>query len=181
MAQEALSNAAQHSGAEHVRVRLARDGDRVELTVGDDGSGFTFDQAARGLGIAGMRERALLVGGDVEVESRPDVGTRVSLTVPLDLADTEVARWKHNGRTELAPMKVLIADDHGIVRSGLRMLLERQLDIEVVGEASDGVEARDMAIRRATRPGDPRREDAQADRPPGDPRDPRPGAGTWRC
>jgi two-component system sensor histidine kinase UhpB len=55
------------------------DGDRVELTVGDDGSGFTFDQAARGLGIAGMRERALLVGGDVEVESRPSVGTRVSL------------------------------------------------------------------------------------------------------
>ena len=45
-------------------------------------------------------------------------------------------------------MKVLIADDHGIVRSGLRMLLERQMDIEVVGEASDGVEARDMAIRQ---------------------------------
>ena len=44
-------------------------------------------------------------------------------------------------------MKVLIADDHGIVRSGLRMLLERQMDIEVVGEASDGAEARDMAIR----------------------------------
>ncbi len=51
----------------------------------------------------------------------------------------------HDG---LAPMKVLIADDHGIVRSGLRMLLERQMDIEVVGEASDGVEARDLAIRR---------------------------------
>src|SRR6266496_1646806 len=46
-----------------------------------------------------------------------------------------------------APMKVLIADDHGIVRSGLRMLLERQMDIEVVGEASDGAEARDIAIR----------------------------------
>ena len=46
-----------------------------------------------------------------------------------------------------AAMKVLIADDHGIVRSGLRMLLERQMDIEVVGEASDGAEARDIAIR----------------------------------
>ncbi|TMK73631.1 MAG: response regulator transcription factor, partial [Actinobacteria bacterium] len=44
-------------------------------------------------------------------------------------------------------MKVLIADDHGIVRSGLRMLLEQQADIEVIGEASDGAEARDMAIR----------------------------------
>ena len=44
-------------------------------------------------------------------------------------------------------MKVLIADDHGIVRSGLRMLLERQMDIEVIGEAADGAQARDMAIR----------------------------------
>ena len=44
-------------------------------------------------------------------------------------------------------MRLLVADDHGIVRSGLRMLLERQMDIEVIGEASDGVEARDMAIR----------------------------------
>src|SRR6478752_10125273 len=99
VAQEALSNAAQHSGAEHVRVRLVREGDRVELTVGDDGSGFTFDQAARGLGIAGMRERALLVGGDVQVESRPDVGTRVSLTVPLDSVDRQAGPWTSNGRT----------------------------------------------------------------------------------
>src|SRR3954452_22232062 len=97
VAQEALSNAAQHSGAAHVVVELTRDGDRVELMVGDDGSGFTFDQAARGLGIAGMRERALLVGGDMQVESRPDAGTRVHLTVPLKLADTGGGR-KRNGR-----------------------------------------------------------------------------------
>ena len=43
-------------------------------------------------------------------------------------------------------MRVLIADDHGIVRSGLRLLLEREPDIEVVGEASDGAEAREKAI-----------------------------------
>jgi two-component system sensor histidine kinase UhpB len=96
VAQEALSNAAQHSGAERVEVRLVRDGDRVELTVGDDGSGFTFDQAARGLGIAGMRERALLVGGDMQVESRLDTGTRVRLTVPLESTDTS-REWKRNG------------------------------------------------------------------------------------
>ena len=105
VAQEAISNAVQHAGAEHVRVRLLRKGpadgpDAVELTVADDGSGFTFDQAARGLGIAGMRERTLLVGGDVQVESRPDVGTRVSLTVPLDSADTEGRRWKRITKTE---------------------------------------------------------------------------------
>jgi DNA-binding NarL/FixJ family response regulator len=45
------------------------------------------------------------------------------------------------------PTRVVIADDHGIVRSGLRMLLERQPDVEVVGEASDGAEARDLVIR----------------------------------
>jgi two-component system, NarL family, sensor histidine kinase UhpB len=99
VAQEALSNAAQHSGADHVTVRLVREGDRVELTVRDDGSGFTFDQAARGLGIAGMRERALLVGGGVEVESRPEIGTRVTLTVPAELVDTGPARWKRNRTT----------------------------------------------------------------------------------
>jgi DNA-binding NarL/FixJ family response regulator len=43
--------------------------------------------------------------------------------------------------------RVLIADDHGIVRSGLRLLLERQPDIEVVAEAADGAEARELAIR----------------------------------
>src|SRR6478735_11301479 len=44
-------------------------------------------------------------------------------------------------------MRVLIADDHGIVRSGLRVLLEQQPDIEVIAEAGDGAEARDVAIR----------------------------------
>jgi len=48
---------------------------------------------------------------------------------------------------ETGQMRVLIADDHGIVRSGIRLLLERQPDLEVVGEAADGAEARDLAVR----------------------------------
>ncbi|MGH2953367.1 MAG: sensor histidine kinase [Solirubrobacterales bacterium] len=87
VAQEALSNAARHSGAEHVRVRLLRADGGIELSIGDDGHGFTFDQAARGLGIAGMRERALLVGGDLQVTSRPEIGTRVRLLVPIEETD----------------------------------------------------------------------------------------------
>ena len=83
VAQEAVSNAARHAGAEHVWVRLARLGEAVELTVSDDGRGFTFDQANTGLGLGGMRERALLVGGDLRIESRPQVGTRVRLNVPI--------------------------------------------------------------------------------------------------
>src|SRR5918994_3055805 len=79
VAQEALSNAARHSGARRIRVTLRRVGQRTELTVSDDGRGFTFDEAEDGLGIAGMRERALLVGGEVEVQSRPGTGTTVRL------------------------------------------------------------------------------------------------------
>ena len=103
----------------------------VELAVADDGRGFAFDESEGGLGIAGMRERALLIGGELTIESRPGRGTTVRLTVP----------------GESQPMRVLIADDHGIVRSGIRLLLERQPDIEVVAEAADGAEARELAVR----------------------------------
>jgi len=81
VAQEALSNAARHSGAERISVRLGRAAEGVELEVSDDGRGFAFDDSERGLGIAGMRERALLRGGDLTIESRPGHGTTVSLRV----------------------------------------------------------------------------------------------------
>jgi two-component system, NarL family, sensor histidine kinase UhpB len=90
VAQEALSNAAQHAGAETVLVRLSRQDGQVELTVSDDGAGFTFDQTSRGLGLGGMRERALLVGGDLRIESRPQVGTRVRLRVPIESVDGSI-------------------------------------------------------------------------------------------
>ena len=136
VAQEALSNAARHSGAGGVEVRLRRpERGGVELEVADDGRGFAFDESERGLGIAGMRERALLVGGELTIESRPGHGTTVRSS-RLTAMPGESAR-----------VRVLIADDHGIVRSGLRLLLERQPDIEVVAEAADGAEARDLAVR----------------------------------
>ena len=91
VAQEALSNAAQHSDAQRIEVRLDRDAEGVELSVADDGHGFTFDQAARGLGLGGMRERALLVGGDLGVTSRPNQGTRVSLKLPIREGDGNFA------------------------------------------------------------------------------------------
>src|SRR3954447_5422557 len=83
VAQEALSNAARHSGAGRVEVRLGRtDGGGVTLEVADDGRGFAFDESEGGLGIAGMRERALLIGAELTIESRPDSGTTVRLDVP---------------------------------------------------------------------------------------------------
>jgi two-component system sensor histidine kinase UhpB len=96
VAQEALSNAAQHADAESVEVSLARMEAGVELTVTDDGRGFTFDQASRGLGMGGMRERALLVGGDLRIESRPGVGTRVRLRVPIENMDGSAPPNRHH-------------------------------------------------------------------------------------
>jgi two-component system sensor histidine kinase UhpB len=81
VAQEALSNAARHSGAKRVAVTLRRAGRGVELEVADDGRGFPFEQSEKGLGIAGMRERALQVGGELTIESRPGQGTTVRLRV----------------------------------------------------------------------------------------------------
>jgi two-component system sensor histidine kinase UhpB len=86
VAQEALSNAGRHSGAARVDVQLRRNEEGVELTVTDDGRGFAFDEAEGGLGISGMRERALLIGGKLTIESRPGHGTTVRLTVPGESA-----------------------------------------------------------------------------------------------
>jgi signal transduction histidine kinase len=50
--------------------------------VSDNGSGFAFDEEGKGLGLSGMRERALLVGGTLEIDSRPGKGTSVVLEIP---------------------------------------------------------------------------------------------------
>jgi two-component system sensor histidine kinase UhpB len=82
VAQEALMNASRHSGASRVEVSLEPRDSRVRLQVADNGSGFAFAQEGKGLGLDGMRERALLVGGALEIDSRPGKGTTVRLEVP---------------------------------------------------------------------------------------------------
>ena len=84
VAQEALVNAARHSGATRIQVSLEGGNSTVSLLVADNGSGFTFAEEGKGLGLSGMRERALLVGGRLEIDSRPGKGTTVRLEVPLD-------------------------------------------------------------------------------------------------
>jgi two-component system sensor histidine kinase UhpB len=79
--QESLSNVAQHAGARHVDVELSFVG-RTVLRIRDDGRGFKTPQNGRArLGVSGMRERALLVGGHLTIFSEPGDGTTIELTM----------------------------------------------------------------------------------------------------
>ncbi|HEX6687244.1 MAG TPA: sensor histidine kinase, partial [Solirubrobacterales bacterium] len=83
IAQEALNNAAKHASASKIAVGLEEAGGELVLSVTDDGKGFDPAEGTSGFGLAGMRERAELVGGELQVESTPDGGTRVMASVPL--------------------------------------------------------------------------------------------------
>ena len=86
--QEALSNAARHSGTERVWVRLRYLTGVIELEVEDHGSGLGGRTARRGLGLVAMRERAELVGGTIEFLRPEEGGTLVRLRVPLEEPET---------------------------------------------------------------------------------------------
>lgn len=87
--QEALTNVAKHAQASKVRVKLSQGPDMVSLSVVDDGQGFaprarTPDLTkSKGIGLLGMRERFELLGGRLEVKSRPGRGTRLVAHVPV--------------------------------------------------------------------------------------------------
>jgi signal transduction histidine kinase len=84
VAQEAIHNIVKHAMATRATVRLWREGDDVHLEVDDDGSGFEPAAVSGGrLGVAGMRARASLIGGQLEIRSERDRGTRVRLVVRI--------------------------------------------------------------------------------------------------
>jgi signal transduction histidine kinase len=84
--QEAMTNVARHAFASRVEVVLKARNGLLKLAVVDDGRGFNPLELSdsEGLGVAGMRERAGLVGGTLEVHSRPGKGCRVLFEVPID-------------------------------------------------------------------------------------------------
>jgi signal transduction histidine kinase len=83
LAAEAVTNAARHSGATLVRIRVGADGADLVLTVSDDGVGGVDAQAAaRGSGLTGMRDRAVALGGTLRVASAPGAGTTVTARLP---------------------------------------------------------------------------------------------------
>jgi signal transduction histidine kinase len=81
LVQEAMTNVVKHSGARHVRVEVVAEGDEVSVVVQDDGAGFHIEERVSGYGLAGMRERVFVVGGNLAVDSGPG-GTVVRATLP---------------------------------------------------------------------------------------------------
>jgi len=83
--QEALHNAAKHSGVKRVDVQLREESGEIQLTVNDSGKGFDVAAATQdeGLGVTSMRERVRLVGGTIVIDSKPLGGTTIHVRVPL--------------------------------------------------------------------------------------------------
>ena len=117
--QEALTNIARHAGASRVSVLLVRRPGSVSALVEDDGHGFGPDAETRGgIGLSGMRERLALVDGRLTIESGRATGT---------------ASWRRCRSRD----SIVVVDDHAVVRAGLRLLLEAEDDLEVVGDAGN--------------------------------------------
>jgi signal transduction histidine kinase len=84
IAQEAINNATKHGKAQRIEIRLSGNRSAMSLSVVDDGAGFSrTKKAMNGVGISIMRYRANLLGGEFEIEDRPNGGTIVSCTVPI--------------------------------------------------------------------------------------------------
>ena len=99
--QEALANCAKHAGAANVAIDLVDSGDRVMLTVADDGVGFAAPAAgmAGGVGMLTMRERAEFAGGSFSLDTACGEGTRIRVDIPCVRA--VAAQLAHEGAARL--------------------------------------------------------------------------------
>ena len=166
---ELLINVAKHAGTDRATVLLKVDPDqRLRIEVQDHGRGFDPDaleaKSANGhFGLFSVRERMQAMGGRLEVASRPGEGTTVTMLLPLeksqpaatgmrDLTATATSKEPaeesifHIPHAAYHPppgntIRLLLVDDHTMVRQGLRSLLESYEDVMIVGEGSNGEEA----------------------------------------
>ncbi len=140
IAQEAVNNITRHAAAQHAVIRFSQRNGTLELNVEDDGIGFDPDQVTpsengEGLGLLGMKERAALIGGALELTSRPGTGDEHRGENPAARGDGEMNE----------KIRIMLVDDHEMVRAGLRALLKGHAEMEVVGEAADGESAVELA------------------------------------
>jgi PAS domain S-box-containing protein len=140
---ELLFNVVKHARVPSARIGLtALDGAGLRITVSDQGNGF--DPKALpvagpegGFGLFSIRERLQTFGGRLELESAVRKGSRFTIIIPQVVA----------GRAVGGRIRLMLADDHAAIREGLARLLGKEHDIEVVGQASDGEGAVDLALR----------------------------------
>ena len=115
----------------------------------DDGRGMTLMPelyAQQGYGLNNMRERAGAIGGEFQIESKPGEGTRVVVDLPRPAPMSREVKRTMNAVAKLPVRKirVILADDHPVVRDGLAAIVNQQPDMQVVAEAGDGAEALEL-------------------------------------
>jgi PAS domain S-box-containing protein len=154
---ELLFNVVKHSKTSEASVEVSQsDSGTLRITVSDRGVGFDPEETFKTgrddrFGLFSVRERLELIGGSLEVESKLGSGTEISLIVPIEESETAEAPPERTGvhldDTFTAPrqgeeeIRVLLVDDHVVMRQGLSSILHGHSDIQVVGEAADGEEA----------------------------------------
>lgn len=165
---ELLFNAVKHAKVDRVDVDVVfGPDDTIRLNVTDEGAGFDPSLVAHhreqpGLGLFSIQERLALLGGTLDIRSAPGKGTRFSLIIPavelaqpaVDLAMTPADATRQErvaphpaANTSAKPLRILIADDHAVLREGLRELFSEHPELQVVAEATNGVEAVSLAMK----------------------------------
>ncbi len=157
--QELLFNVVKHARTNEARIRLRRVGRCICLSVSDRGRGFDPEQLQEvaGFGLLSIQERVRLLGGRMKIKSTRGKGSTFYIVVPYGELPGKVVEIEPllEGRAEAATrarregngrLRVLLADDHEIVRQGIASLLSEQPNIEVVGQASNGREAINLSF-----------------------------------
>jgi hypothetical protein len=141
LCQEALNNIAKHAAASEVAINLQLGTAGVEIDISDDGRGFDPVVATSGHhGLQIMRERAGAIDAVLSIESRPGARYASLHSLAVD--------GRCEGRMTLKnPIRVMLVDDHTMVRRGLATFLKVYDDLELVGEAANGEAALQLCAR----------------------------------
>jgi signal transduction histidine kinase len=158
---ELLFNVIKHANAQEATVRLGREDSAIRVSVEDRGRGFDPDAvspqgASVGFGLFSIRERLEHFGGRFSIISAPEQGSKVTMVAPLsqpagaegeplDAGAPAPQPDEEATATALGPVRVLLADDHKLMREGIAHILRSHAGLELVGEASDGIEAIELA------------------------------------
>jgi signal transduction histidine kinase len=156
---ELLLNIAKHAGTQHAVLTLDVADQELRITVQDRGKGFKIStlepsQPGHQFGLFSIKERMEELGGWLRVESAPGQGTIVTLGLPVTAAVPSPDALEDDGQVSPREVKaagvrrVLLVDDHAMVRQGLRAILDHYPDLSIIGEAADGREAVSIAGKR---------------------------------